>query len=183
MLPLDINQLDYLRCLNNSYPKKTLSNTHCFVLSRWMLCYFYLAAVLASQINTSSSDKTQLFEVLWKNLVDQKMDCLCVFCKKCVKLGLPALDQMICIVIWQHWLICLFPAASCNQQELTGRWGNTASAMHGVSVAPLVHTAFVLTARERWRENLRAELHWVVFHVLYESFIVLLLNLINVHGH
>ena len=87
------------------------------------------------------------------------MDILCILCINCI----PASDQMICIVIWQHWLILLFPAASCNQQELTGRWENTASVLHVTMWLPRPAQLLFQTA-PAWRapELNTLQLFWVI---------------------
>lgn len=89
------------------------------------------------------------------------------FCTTSANLCLPVLDQMICTVIWQCWLIFPFAAASCNQQELTGNWENTASIVHGDNVAPLAHTAFVPTAPGWWLVKWRTELLTVAFFISF----------------
>lgn len=91
--------------------------------------------------------------------------------KLCVTECVPVPDQMSYIAIWHHWLIFFFLAASCNQQELTGRWENTARVLHCYNVPLSAYTAFVQSTRAV--DCRIQEWNTAVFHCSLSCFIYL----------
>ncbi len=144
MLQLQTNQLNYLNWLPINQIPKALCRKLCSVLQSKLQSTHHLATeVNFVKVKQLSKEKKKEQSNRW-------ISCEFSACVNTLSECASVPDKMIGIVIWQHWLILLFLAASCNQQELTGRWEYTASVLHSDNVAPSARTAFVLTAPSRW---------------------------------